>query len=106
MCRLTNLLVKNVFAWISIILYNYDHNNASSLSLPFLSLSPALSPLPLSLSLTLSLSLSLSQVARRAWSGHPLAKEVSCSAATSDPQLQVTQAHDVEDDTIINKAFQ
>ena len=56
--------------------------------------------------ITPSISLSLMQVARRAWSGHPLAKEVLSSAASSDPQLQVTEGHDVEDTTIINQAFQ
>ena len=35
-----------------------------------------------------------------------LVKEVLSSAASSGPQLQVTEGHDVEDATVINQAVQ
>ena len=59
-------------------------------------------PPPLSLSLSLSLS---PQIARRSWSGHPLARETASAAMATQPKLVVTLPHEPASDQLLNSCL-
>ena len=47
----------------------------------------------------------LNGVARRSWSGHPMAKATVCAAMATNPKLKVTVPYQVEDNGILDQAF-
>jgi len=48
----------------------------------------------------------LLQIARRCWSGHPLAKETLCAAMATQPKLLVTVPHEVASEDLLEKTLQ
>lgn len=53
-----------------------------------------------------SFSLSPLQIARRCWSGHPLAKETLCAAMATQPKLLVTVPHEVASEDLLDSTLQ
>ena len=46
------------------------------------------------------------QLSRRSWSGHPLAKETICAAMATQPKLKITIPHEVQSCDLLDQVIQ